>query len=308
MENSNDIIEITGNPKVLILGNSPNVCNYELKDIVEQFYTVRFVSEGCNKNHPRSQKNFRIWNEKLTEISKYVGTKTDLYCVGKKWMLNRKIKYNNVVFEDILKYRASITKLFNFELSRGFAMILYFLKIYYYFDIKEPLLIHGFSFSTHSYFHNHKQQSYHYLENLKKLYSVMYDGITSRKVHNYILEKQIVDYLINKKKIMFLVDYVDKNNLKKNYKLCKDNLEEKKNNVVTNDKNVNMKIANGIAYSKINSESNENKEIKDLEMKIKDLEIKYKNSEKTHNFNFKLSEKEIDSILNNIVFTNRLRW
>ena len=99
---------------------------------------------------------------------------------------------------------------------------------------------------------------------------------------------------------MFLVDYVDKNNLKKKYKLCKDNLGEKNNIIVTNNKNLNINIANGIAYSEINSESSENKE-------IKDLEIKYKNSEKTHSFNLKLSEKEIDRILNKIVFTNRLR-
>ena len=157
---------------ILIIGNSPIIGKFQYKDIIEEnFFIVRFNSRVPFENILTKD-----------EIFKGIGNKIDLYWkkrhVYNIYINNRKITINST------EIRKKYTKQYKFKMTRGIESIYTFLHIYEKLNINKPIYIHGFSFEP----------------------SIITKKYIDNVCHSLILEKKNINELIQKKKIIELIN------------------------------------------------------------------------------------------------------
>ena len=99
--------------------------------------------------------------------------------------------------------------------TRGFIYIHIILSYYEKCNIKTPLIIHGFSFSTTTYFNSVDYKCNVccwepcVCQRMKKYENVKFENKKRYQVaHNYKLEKKVITKFTNEGKIIFLDDYL----------------------------------------------------------------------------------------------------
>ena len=185
----NTIKNFHTNKSILIIGNSNNILHHELGEYIDKnFFIVRF------KTVPKRDREKNItFKDKVKENGKYSGFNTDM--IFRKFTpfkffingeLDKVISKRNIIKEYRKKYKRKI--------SRGLLSILVFLEIFKYKNIDQVIYIHGFSFNRNNI----------YNKNFKDLKNLD----LGKGNHNYNIEKEIIEDLINQGKIKYLIDFI----------------------------------------------------------------------------------------------------